>query len=94
MEARKCDRCGNLYETTDMESEIKVECKFIPVPTSILERYSPEALKEFRSVPVTISKSAGQDPDLCPECRAAFKNWWENPNLNGEPKFVTKEAEK
>lgn len=93
MKALKCDRCGDLYETKEAKSAIFVEFKFEDVHSEPVSDLTPEALKKRRSNNVEIKACLGHDPDLCPKCREAFKNWWESGVNINFPDTIIKEGE-
>lgn len=76
MEAKKCDRCGKLYETESASDSINVLFKQEKISDSDRERYSESHNNEMRTHGIRISK-AGVAVDLCPECRESFKKWFE-----------------
>lgn len=79
MEAKKCDRCGKLYEKKFDKNDI--QCVFKHEETGFSEeeqkKYSKEFLEDRRTHHIYI-KTCGDDIDLCPDCRKAFKTWFEN----------------
>lgn len=78
MEAKKCDRCGKLYEIKDDKNDIDVCYKYSnPFFTGEAARYSEEYIKEKMSK-LTFVKTRDGDVDLCPDCRESFKRWFEN----------------
>ena len=78
MEAKKCDRCGKLYETESSNYSIDVLFKQEKVSDSDRERYSEFYNNEMRTHGVKISKwDSGDKVDFCPECRESFKKWFE-----------------
>ena len=78
MEAKKCDRCGKLYETESANYSIDVLFKQEKISDSDRERYSEFYNNETRTHGVKISKwDSGDKVDFCPECRKSFKKWFE-----------------
>lgn len=78
MEAKKCDRCGKLYETESANYSIDVLFKQEKISDSDRERYSEFYNNETRTHGVKISKwDSGDKVDFCPECRESFKKWFE-----------------
>jgi hypothetical protein len=78
MEAKKCDRCGKLYETESANDMINVLFKQENISDSDRERYSEFHNNEMRKHDISIKRGhcSGQ-VDLCPECRESFKKWFE-----------------
>ncbi len=78
MEAKKCDKCGKLYETESASDSINVLFKQEKVSDSDRERYSESHNNEMRTHEVIIKKAGfGETVDLCLKCREAFKKWFE-----------------
>lgn len=78
MEAKKCDRCGKLYETESAEDFIRVLFTQEKIYNLDRERYSESYNNEMRTHDISIKRGhcSGQ-VDLCPECRESFKKWFE-----------------
>ncbi len=78
MEAKKCDRCGKLYETESANDMINVLFKQENISDSDRKRYSEYHNNEMRKHDISIKRGhcSGQ-VDLCPECRESFKKWFE-----------------
>lgn len=64
--ARKCDRCGKLYEPYNMDK------RYPEGPNGIVL-----ANIDYKQQCYTISKS-----DLCPECMESFNNWMKEGRKN------------
>ena len=60
--AKKCDRCGNLYESKDMDI-----CGTIVNGLSLIDRDGQNSRVINRKY-----------VDLCPECLLSFANWLKN----------------
>lgn len=72
MEAKKCDRCGKLYEQNGDRARVRFKFK---------EVYGADDLKEEaiakRQLEEVYIKSCSTELDLCPECKESFKKWFE-----------------
>lgn len=78
MEAKKCDRCGKLYETESANDTINVLFKQEKVSEADKERYSEFHNNEMRTHNISIKRgNCGGQVDFCPECRESFKKWFE-----------------
>lgn len=78
MEAKKCDRCGKLYETESASDSIDVLFKHEKVDEYVREKYSESQINKDRTHGVKITnKHNCSQVDLCPECRESFKKWFE-----------------
>lgn len=82
MDAKKCDRCGKLFEVKDSERWIRVPFNFCLDNRSdkedLFKKYSEEYLKnEFLDKAIRITTGTEIEVELCPECRQALANWWE-----------------
>lgn len=73
MEAKKCDRCGKLYEQNEDRPSVRFKFK---------EVYGAEDLNEAaiakRQLQEVHIKAYSTELDLCPECKESFKKWWES----------------
>ena len=77
MEAKKCDRCGKLYEKKFDKNDIKCIFKHEePFFTNEEKNYSKEYIDDRKTHEVYIKNRNG-DIDMCPDCRKAFKKWFE-----------------
>ena len=78
MEAKKCDRCGKLYEMPiDNGSGAKVRFKFKTVYGA---EYKSEAkITEEQTIDIHVKCGCMGDcfVDFCPECRESLKKWFE-----------------
>ena len=78
MEAKKCDRCGKLYEMPRANgSGAKVRFKFKTVYEA--EEKSKTKIIEEQTNNIYIKCGCMGDGfvDLCPECRESLKKWFE-----------------
>lgn len=77
MEAKKCDRCGKLYEKKFDKNDIKCIFKHEePFFSDEEKNYSKEYIDDRKTHEVYIKNRNG-DIDMCPDCRKAFKKWFE-----------------
>lgn len=79
MEANKCDRCCKLYEKKFDKNDIKCIFKHEePFFKDEEKNYSKEYIDDRKTHGVCIKKICGSDDiDMCPDCRKAFKKWFE-----------------
>ena len=76
MNAKKCDRCGELYMET-REHDIRVYlCG--RVTENEKETYTPEKIKGFNTYDISIKINNLGEMDMCPECRKKLKNFFES----------------
>jgi hypothetical protein len=81
MDAKKCDRCGKLFELKDATRWIDVPFAFCldnrGDKEEIFKKYSEEYIeKEYLTKSIGFQTSTDTECRLCPECRQAFANWW------------------
>ena len=78
MEAKKCDRCGKLYEMPGAGETYGVDArfKFIRVPDS--EDMSGKRIIEKQTRRIWAVVEHDGDIDLCPDCKVSFKKWFES----------------
>ena len=73
MEAKKCDKCGKLYDKIAPRARVRFKFK---------EVYGADELKEEvvanRQLEEVQIKNYGTEVDLCPDCIDSFKKWWES----------------
>ena len=74
MEAKKCDRCGKLYEKN--EDRPSVRFKFKEVYGA--EDLKKETIAKRQQEEAYIRSSLNGAVDLCPDCIDSFKKWWES----------------
>ena len=88
MEAKKCDRCGKLYEipgACENPNGANVRFKFEKVYRA--EEKSGTKIAEEQSKDIYIKyglTSSDHYVDFCPDCRASLKKWFENPEKEGK----------
>ena len=90
MDAKKCDKCGKLYEDTNGNNyPIKA---FLCGRVTDYEKntYAQEKIKEVNTYDISIVFRSGTKMDLCPECREKLKNFFESGN---DETTVIKKAE-
>lgn len=81
MEAKKCDRCGKLYELpTAGENGNGAEVRFKYKYIRRAENMSEKAIADEQTRNIFVKCYCGDEVDFCPECRASLKKWWENTN--------------
>ena len=79
MEAKKCDRCGKLYETENAKDALDILFKQEKISEADKERYSDFYNDEMRTHGILIKRTnCGEIVDFCPECRESFKKWFES----------------
>lgn len=79
MEAKKCDRCGKLYEMPGACEDISAKVRFKHMYISGAEDMSGNKIAEKQTKGIFI-KTSGYDSesiDLCPDCRKSLKKWFE-----------------
>lgn len=78
MEAKKCDRCGKLYEKKFDKNDIRCIFKHEePFFEREEKNYSKEFIDEKKTHDVFIKRGNGDYIDMCPDCRKAFQKWFE-----------------
>lgn len=85
MEAKKCDRCGKLYEipTADENgngAEVRFKYKYIRNADNMSEK----AIVEEQTRNIYIKHGCGDNVDFCPTCRASLKKWFESADKEGK----------
>lgn len=79
MEAKKCERCGKLYELEDASDIINVYLPGLPVKNSEKENYTESRIKRDHTFTISTIKTWNSKViDLCPECREKLKNFFES----------------
>ena len=82
MEAKKCDRCGKLYEMLVVNDIEGAEVRFKFIKVSDAENKSGTLIAKEQMRKIYIRKGSSCDSyscvDLCPECRKSFKKWFES----------------
>ena len=78
MEAKKCDRCGKLYEMPRANgSGAKVRFKFSTVYGAEDKSKAKIAEEQTRDIYVKCGCMGNGFVDFCPECRESLKKWFE-----------------
>ena len=77
MKAKKCDRCGKLYENPVNGENCGAEVRFRFLHVDDEENLSEKKIIEKQTKNIYIN-SLSVDVDICPDCRESFKRWFEN----------------
>lgn len=78
MEAKKCDRCGKLYELpTADENGNGAEVRFKYQYIRNADNMSGKAIIEEQTRNIYVKHGCGDNVDFCPTCRASLKKWFE-----------------
>ena len=77
MKAKKCDRCGKLYEMPVNGENCVAEVRFRYLPVDDEENLSEKKIIEKQTKNIYIS-SLNVDVDICPDCSESFKRWFES----------------
>ena len=81
MNAKKCERCGKLYELRDASPYINVYLPGLPVSDAEKENYTESRIKKDHTFTISVVKDCCLEKkviDLCPECREKLKNFFES----------------
>lgn len=81
MEAKKCDRCGKLYEMGHPCDDISMKVRFKHMFITCKEDMSEQRIidKQTEKVAIRYDGYGNNDRiDLCEDCCKAFKTWFEN----------------
>ena len=88
-DARKCERCGKLFEVSpnasycEMSNSVEVVNKTIELDGFSKENYNEHGIDRARLERIKISAESRRLDNctipLCSECRESLKNWWEHP---------------
>lgn len=78
MEAKKCERCGKLYEMQDVENYIAAYFPGFSVSDWDKENYSDSRIRKNNTRIISVNFRSGQVVDLCPECREKLKEFFES----------------
>lgn len=83
MEAKKCDRCGKLYEMGNPCDDISLKVRFKHMFIAGREDMSEQRIidKQTDKVAIRYDGYANHNNDridLCPDCCESFKRWFEN----------------
>ncbi len=77
MEAKRCDRCGKLYEVQDADPYMPIYFPGMPVSDWDKENYSESRIRKENTKIISVNFRGGEIIDLCPECRKKLKNFFE-----------------
>lgn len=82
MEAKKCDRCGKLYEQPEFDAGyMMVRFRHAFIPSYDMERYSEKKIADMQMRRVILKdKDCDRDVngvDLCPSCIESFQRWFD-----------------
>lgn len=78
MEAKKCERCGKLYEMQDVENYITAYLPGLSVSDWSKENFSESRIRKDNTRIISVNLRGGQFVDLCPECREKLKQFFES----------------
>jgi uncharacterized OB-fold protein len=80
MEAKKCDRCGKLYEMPSACEKTGADVRFKYMYINGAEDMSGTKIAEKQTKNIYIKCGTYSDDivDLCPECRKSLKKWFES----------------
>ena len=78
MEAKKCERCGKLYELQDADDYISAYLPGLPVSDWNKENFTESRIRKDKTMTISVNLRGGQVVDLCPECREKLKNFFES----------------
>lgn len=79
MDAKKCERCGKLYEAMDASDCVRTYLPGLPVSDYDKENFTESRIRRDHSTAICIVKRPGDEvADLCPECREKLKNFFES----------------
>ena len=78
MEAKKCDRCGKLYEMPGAKENDGADVRFKHMRISGAEDMSGSKIAEKQTRRIWVKAEYEGDVDLCPECRKSLKKWFES----------------
>lgn len=79
MDAKKCERCGKLYETKDAADCVRTYLPGLPVSDYDKENFTESRIRRDHSTAICIVKRPGDEvADLCPECREKLRNFFES----------------
>ncbi len=86
MEAKKCDRCGKLYEMPGPCEKTGVDVRFKHMYINGAEDMSGTKIaeKQTKNIYIKCGTCSDEFVDLCPDCRKAFKTWFESADKEGK----------
>lgn len=90
MDAKKCERCGKLYEVKDACDYISAYMPGEPVSDWTKENFTESRIRKDNTRVISVNFRGGEVVDLCPECREKLKNFFEG-GMDGD--MVIKNAE-
>lgn len=92
MDAKRCDRCGKLYDADEAQN-----CVYSYMPGKYVSKYEKEnytdaKIRQDHTSSISVMYYANKTPvDLCPECREKLKNFFESGK--GETNVIKKAEE-
>lgn len=78
MKAKKCERCGKLYEMQDADDYISAYLPGLPVSDWNKENFTESRIRKDKTMIISVNYRGGEVVDLCPECREKLKNFFES----------------
>lgn len=78
MEAKKCERCGKLYEMKDAYDYISAYMPGLPVSDWNKENFTESRIRKDKTMIISVNYRGGEAVDLCPECREKLKEFFES----------------
>lgn len=79
MDAKRCDRCGKLYDTEERQNYISSYMPGKYVSRYEKENYTDAKIREIHTSSIRIIYHGNNSSvDLCPECREKLKNFFES----------------
>ena len=77
MEAKKCDRCGKLYEMPGSKENDGADVRFKHMYVYGAEDMSGNKIAEKQTKRIWVKAEYDGIVDLCPDCRKSLKKWFE-----------------
>ena len=90
MEAKKCERCGKLYEMKEADDCIAVYMPGLPVSDWTKENFTESRIRKDNTRVISVNFRGGEIVDLCPECREKLKNFFES-GMDGDMEVAVRE---
>lgn len=84
MEAKKCDRCGKLYEMPGAKENDGADVRFKHMYVHGAEDMSGNKIAEKQTKRIWVKAECDGTVDLCPACRASLKKWFESADKEGK----------
>lgn len=80
MEAKKCDRCGKLYEMPGACEKTGADVRFKHMYINGAEDMSGSKIaeKQTKNIYIKCGNYTEDVVDLCPDCRKSLKKWFES----------------